>query len=80
MIDENIGAEAHQFPENENHEEIVRENDAQHRKHEQRKAAEITRPRSIVVHVANRKDMHSQANQPDDRQHECRQVIKEESD
>ncbi len=34
MSDEDVGADADQFPEDEHHHEIVREDDAGHREHE----------------------------------------------
>ena len=36
VSDEQIGTEAHQFPKNKNHEQIISQDDAEHRKHEDR--------------------------------------------
>jgi hypothetical protein len=52
MVDQEVGAEAHQFPEHENHQQVVREHDAEHREHEDRQPAEVARARPVIVHVA----------------------------
>ena len=80
MVDQEVGAEAHQFPEHENHQQVVREHDAEHREHEDREPAKVPRPRPVVVHVAERKHVHRETDNPDDRQHEGGEVIELEAE
>src|SRR5215467_2636487 len=42
MTDQDIRSEPDQFPKDEKHYEIVRENDSEHREHEERQRCEIT--------------------------------------
>ena len=57
VANQNVGSKAHQFPKDEEHDEIVRENDPEHRKHEERKCREITRLTFVIPHVTQRIDM-----------------------
>jgi hypothetical protein len=41
VVDQQVGAETDQLPEDEHHEKIVGEHDAEHREHEDRQAAEV---------------------------------------
>src|SRR5437868_9066438 len=69
VADEQIGAQADQLPEDEQHHEIVREHDAQHREHEERKGSEITRFAGIVPHVTERINMNKTADAGDKHEH-----------
>ena len=51
VADQDIGSEADQFPKDEQHDEIVRENDAEHGEHEERKGREITGFAFVIPHV-----------------------------
>ena len=52
MADQQIGTDAHQFPEDEHHHEIVRDDDAEHREHEEGERREVARFARVVPHVA----------------------------
>ena len=52
MADQQIGSDADQFPEDEHHDEIVREHDPEHREHEERKRGEVARLALVIPHVA----------------------------
>ena len=80
VVDEQIGAETDQLPKNEHHEKIVGENDAEHRKHENRKTAEVAGFGRVVVHVAEREDMHTDADDTDDAEHEGGEVVELEAE
>ena len=51
MIDQQIRAESHQLPKDEHHEQIVREDDADHGEHEDGQTTEEAGLVLIVVHV-----------------------------
>ena len=57
VTDQQVGAEAHALPADEEQEEVLRENEHQHREHEEvqvREVARVTRLRLVVAHVADR--------------------------
>jgi hypothetical protein len=51
MADEQVGAHADQFPEDEHHEEVVGQHDAGHREHEQREPAKYRDLPIVFLHV-----------------------------
>ena len=53
MADQDIGSEPDQFPEDEKHDEIVRQDDSDHGEHKQRQGREITGSTFFVSHVAD---------------------------
>ena len=75
VVDQQLGAETDQLPEDEHHEKIVGEHDAEHRKHEDRQAAEVARLRRVVVHVAEREHVHAEADDADDAEHERGEIV-----
>ena len=75
VVDEQPGAEADQLPENEHHEKIVGEHDAEHREHEEGQAAEEPRPGLVVVHVAEREDVDQETDKADHEEHQRREVV-----
>src|SRR5437868_8460504 len=80
VANEQIGTEADQLPEDEQHNEIVREHDAQHREHEERKGGEITRFAGIIPHVAERINMDQTADAGDKHKHGFAQLIESKGD
>ena len=67
--DQNIRGETDQLPKDEEHDEIVRENDAEHREHEERKRREITRFTFVIPHVTQRIDMDRRSDTGNDEEH-----------
>ena len=67
MSDEQVGAEPDQFPENENHDQVVGKGNAEHGKHEDGQAAEVPRLGLVVLHVAQAEDVDQK---PDEGNHE----------
>ena len=57
VTDEQVGAKSDQLPEDEGHDEVVRQHDAGHRKHEQRQTREVAGLRLVVLHVGEREDV-----------------------
>jgi len=53
VTDQNIRREPDQFPKDEKHHEIVRENDSEHREHEERQRREIAGLAFVVPHVTD---------------------------
>ena len=80
VVDEQVGAKTDELPENEHHEKIVGEHDAEHRKHEDREAAEVAGFGRVFVHVAEREDVDTEADDTDDHQHQRGEVIELEAD
>ena len=80
MTDKQIGTEADQFPEDEQHHEVVREYDAQHREHEEGKGSEITRFAGIIPHVAEGINMDQTADAGDKHKHGFAQLIESKGD
>ena len=80
MVDEQPGAETDELPENENHEQIVGEHDAEHRKHEDRQAAEEACARLVVVHVAEREDVDEEADEAHHEEHERGEIVELEAE
>ena len=75
VVDQHVGAETHQLPEDKNHEQIVRQHDAEHREHEDRQAAEVAGLGRVVVHVTEREHMDAQADHTDDRDHQRGEIV-----
>ena len=80
VVDQQVGAEADQLPENEHHEKIVGEDDAEHGEHEDREAAEVAGLGLVVVHVAEREHVHAEADHADDAEHEGGEVVELEAE
>jgi hypothetical protein len=80
VADQQIGADADEFPEDEHHREVVREHDAEHREHEERQIAEVTRLPFVVLHVDERVDVHERAHARDDEQHHLAQGVDRKAD
>ena len=51
VTDQEVGTDSDQLPEDEHHDEVVRQHDPEHRKREQGKPAEIARTPLVVLHV-----------------------------
>ncbi len=78
--DQQVGHQADRFPAEKQLQEVVRHDQHQHRKREQRDIAEETLVTRIVVHVADRVDVHHQRHEGHDAHHQRRQAIDEEAD
>ena len=52
VTDQHVGSEADQLPEDEHHDEIVREHDPEHCEHEERERSEVARLAFVVAHIA----------------------------
>ena len=80
MPDEDVGTHADEFPENEHHHEIVREDDPEHGKEEQREPGEEARVALLLAHVAHGVDEHERRNGGHDEQHHPAEVVEDEAD
>jgi len=80
VTDEQVGTQAHQLPEHEHHDEVVRQHDAGHGEHEHAKATEEAALRFVLAHVAQRIHVHQQADEGDDEHHARALLIQDETD
>jgi hypothetical protein len=78
VADQHIRGKAHQFPKDEQHDEIVREDDAKHREHEQRQCREIAGLAFVVPHVTQRIDVNDRSNTGNQNDHCLAQRIQQE--
>ncbi len=79
MADQQIGTDAHEFPENEHHDEIVRENDPEHREHEERERGEVAGLAGVVLHVAERVDVDEGADAGHEHEHGLAEIVEDQS-
>ena len=79
MADQQIGTDADEFPEDEHHDEIVRENDAEHREHEEGERSEVAGLAGVVLHVAERVDVDERADAGDEHEHGLAQIVEDQS-
>ena len=73
VADQKIGAEAHTFPAHEHQEEVLGEDEREHREHEQVQIGEVpgvSRVGLVVTHVADRVDMDEETDEGDERRHQ----------
>jgi hypothetical protein len=73
--DQQVGRETHAFPAEEHLEQVVGRHQHQHGEGEEREIGEEARPMRVVVHVANRIDMHERRDRVHDDEHDGRQRI-----
>ena len=66
MGDEHVGTKADQLPENENHDQVVGQGNAQHGEHEDGQTSKITSLPAIVGHVAKTKNVNEETDEGDD--------------
>jgi hypothetical protein len=78
--DEQVTHDAHRFPAEEQLHEVVGHHEHQHREREQRDVAEEAVVARIVVHVADRVDVHAQRHEGHDDHHQRSQLVDEEAD
>ena len=69
VADKQIGGEAHQFPEDKGHGDVVRQDDARHGEHEKAQACEVACFGLVVRHVSQRENMDQQADARDHQHH-----------
>ena len=77
VADQHVRSEADQFPENEQHHEIVRENDPEHCEHEEGESGEIARFTFVIAHIAQRVDVNQRPDAGNDEQHQSAQIIED---
>jgi hypothetical protein len=80
MPNQDVGAYPDQLPKDEHHDEVVRQDNAEHRKHEERQAGEIAGPASVVVHVADRIDVDQETDAGDHQQHHFAEPVDQVAD
>ena len=73
--DQQVRGHAYEFPEDEDHHQVVGQDDSQHREHEQAQRAEEPTVRPVIVHVTRRIDHHQTRNRRDHEGHQRRQPI-----
>ncbi len=61
--DKQVGTETNQFPKDENHDQVVRQSDSQHREHENGKPSEITGLSLVIGHVAQAEDVNEKTHE-----------------
>ena len=79
--DQEIRAEADAFPPHEHQDEVVRENERQHREHEQvhvGEVARVTRVGLVVLHVADRVEVDQETDERHEGNHQRREWIQAE--
>ncbi len=69
VTDEQVGAETDQFPEDEHHHKVPREDDASHGEHEEGQGTEEALLGFVVLHVTDGEEMHEEADGGDDEHH-----------
>ena len=79
MADQQIGTHAHEFPEDEHHDEVVRKNDPEHREHEEGERSEVAGLAGVVLHVAERIDVDERADAGDEHEHGLAQIVEDQS-
>ena len=77
---EQVAANAHQFPEDEHHHEVVRQHDAKHGKGEQAQAGKVARHAGIVLHVAVGIEVNGRAHPGDHQQHQQAHRVQQQGD
>ena len=78
--DEQVARQAHQLPGDEDDQEVAREDQQQHREHEQVQVGEEAPVARVVAHVADRVDVDQQADRRDHDEQAGGQVVDEEPD
>ena len=73
--DEQVRAKTNQFPEDEYLEEVVGEDEAQHREREQTHVGEVATFAFVAVHVSGGIQLDEHRNAGDDDEHDCRQAV-----
>ena len=77
--DEEIGAEAHRFPAEEHQEEVVRQDQREHREREEVQVSEVPAVGLLVPHVSHRVDVDQEAHARHDEHHHGAQRIEHEA-
>jgi hypothetical protein len=70
VANEQIGAQPHPFPANEHEQVVVGQDQDEHGGHEQVEVGEKAVIARVTVHVADRVDMHEEADPTDDKEHD----------
>ena len=78
--DEHVGSEADELPKNKKHDEIVREHNAEHGKHEEGKRSEVARLAFVAAHVAERINVNQRANACDEDKHHATQIVQNKTE
>ena len=80
MSDEQVGTDADQFPEDEHHDEVVGQDDAEHGKEEETERRVVARDAFVAAHVAGGINEDEQGDGRDDDEHDPAQVVEEDAD
>ena len=80
MTDEEVGAEADQFPEDKGHDEVRGEDDAGHGEHEEGESTEVASLGFVVLHVVEREEVDEESNASDDDHHSFCEGVELETD
>src|SRR5262249_42565231 len=70
IANKQIGAQPHSLPANEHEQVVVGQDQNEHRGHEQVQVSEEAVIARVPVHVADRVDVHQEANPTDDKEHD----------
>ena len=75
--DQHVRAEAHEFPEDERHEQVVGDDDAQDGEHEDRETGEETAAGRVFLHVADGEEVNPRGDERHHEEHQARVGIDE---
>ena len=75
--DQHVGAEAHELPEDERHEQVVGDDDAQDGEHEDREAGEEPAAGRVFLHVADGEEVDPRGDERDHEEHQARVGVEE---
>ena len=75
VADQEVGAEADRFPEDEEHQQVVCQHQHQHREDEEGEVGEEAVEAAVAVHVADGVDVDEQADRGDDEEHDRGELV-----
>ena len=78
--DQEVGGRADQLPEDEQHEQVVGQDQAQHGGGEERHEGVVARDAAVALHVAERVDLDEQRDAGDDDEHDGREAVEAGAD
>ena len=80
VADEQVGADADALPSEVEKQEVVGEDEGQHRRREEGLDGEVPAVAGVALHVAQRVDLDHQADEADNRQHDGGKLVEGEAD
>src|SRR5439155_22840546 len=78
--DEQIAGDTYQLPENEEHDKIIGQDDAEHREGEQTQTGEVTREPAVLAHVTPGVNVNCAGHPGNDEQHQQAQRIEAQAE